>query len=399
MILIISFLVQLKLQLFKSESMDRNQVILTRCFSPYSSSRPGQNYQAAEEGLIIRSETGDHNDRKKHIMDKHSNRRKLGRNRTCVRGDDFDDENCHKSCILFLKRFKQARVRPEENFEPLGLIKEKHRYEAGRWERRRLVSRDEKMKLSADVYLASIDQCSKRAAGGSACTVLAAVVADWLHNNPKSLPQRRQFDELVLRGSLEWRNLCKDETNRAKFSDKHFDLDTVLEEKVKSLAVVTEKSCVGFFAMEEMPESLDFLQGDMSFDTIWDGILCTGESEEKIYIASWNDHFFVLKVEREAIYLLDTLGERLTEGCNQAYILKFDSESAIYRNSKDGEEEEDLLVSRGVRCCKEYIKGFLSAIPLCGLQEDIKMGRANEELLHRLLQIDFHFTAPKTVVD
>ncbi|KAK8966086.1 hypothetical protein KSP40_PGU010204 [Platanthera guangdongensis] len=342
MILIISFLVQLKLQLFKSESIDRNQVMLTRCFSPYSSSRPG---------------------------------------------DDFDDENCHKSCILFLKRFKQAKVQPEENFDPL------------RWERRRFVSREEKMKLSADVYLASIDQCSKRAAGGSACTVLAAVVADWLHNNPKSLPQRRQFDELVLRGSLEWRNLCKDETNRAKFSDKHFDLDTVLEEKVKTLAVVTEKSCVGFFAMEEMPESLDFLQGDMSFDTIWDGILCTGESEEKIYIASWNDHFFVLKVEKEAIYLLDTLGERLTEGCNQAYILKFDSESAIYRNSKDGEEEEgDLLVSRGVTCCKEYIKGFLSAIPLCGLQEDIKMGRANEELLHRLLQIDFHFTAPRTVV-
>lgn len=390
-------MLMLKLQLFKLESVERSQVILTGCFSPYSCRSAGKNNMPAEEGQIIRNETRDQNDHKKHIMNKHSNRRKLGRNRTRAPEDDVDDENCNESCIMFLKRFKEAKVRPVENFNPLGLINERHRYEAGRWERRKLVSRDEKMELSADVYLASIDQCSRRAAGGSACTVLAAVVADWLHKNPKSLPTRGQFDELVLRGSLQWRNLCKDETNRAKFSDKHFDLDTVLVEKIKSLAVVTEKSCVGFFPMEELPESFDFLHGDMSFDTIWDGILCTDESEEKIYIASWNDHFFVLKVEKEAIYLLDTLGERLTEGCNQAYILKFDSETAIYRRSKEG--EEDLLISRGVACCKEYIKGFLSAIPLSGLQEDIKRGRAKEELLHRLLQIDFHFTAPKTAVD
>ena len=37
----------------------------------------------------------------------------------------------------------------------------------------------------------------------------------------------------------------------------------------------------------------------------------------------------ILKVEADAYYIIDTLGERLYEGCNQAYILKFDSSTVI----------------------------------------------------------------------
>ena len=86
---------------------------------------------------------------------------------------------------------------------------------------------------------------------------------------------------------------------------------------------------MGFFRPEGMGDSFDFLQGAMTFDTIWDEItnammVESQNNEPKIYIVSWNDHFFLLKVEREAFYIIDTFGERLFEGCNQAYILKFD---------------------------------------------------------------------------
>ena len=73
----------------------------------------------------------------------------------------------------------------------------------------------------------------------------------------------------------------------------------------------------------------------MTFDTIWDEItnammVDSQNNEPQIYIVSWNDHFFLLKVEREAFYIIDTLGEILFEGRNQAYILKFDQETALY---------------------------------------------------------------------
>ncbi|XVE61367.1 hypothetical protein DITRI_Ditri06bG0033700 [Diplodiscus trichospermus] len=317
----------------------------------------------------------------------------------------------------------------------------------GSWEQKELVSRDGHMKLQAEVFFASIDQRSERAAGESACTALVAVIADWFQNNRDLMPIKSQFDSLIREGSLEWRNLCENENYRERFPDKHFDLDTVLQAKIRPLSVVPRKSFIGFFHPEGMDEGrFDFLDGAMSFDNIWDEISraaaeCPNSSEPQVYIVSWNDHFFILKVEPEAYYIIDTLGERLYEGCNQAYILKFDSNTVIHKlpnpsqssdakptgdqqiatavaepkisqvqqvNGKDEgstagaivtkpqelvkSEDSEEIVCLGKEACKEYIKSFLAAIPIRELQADIKKGLMASTPLHHRLQIEFHYT-------
>lgn len=297
------------------------------------------------------------------------------------------------------------------------------RFEIGTWEKQKLVSRDGKLELETQIFLASIDQRSEKASGEGACTVLAVTIADWLHQNPEILPLRCQFDKLVREGSSEWRNLCESEVHMNKFLDQHFDLETVLQAQVRPLTVIPEKSYVGFFELENMPNQLEFLKGAMSFDSIWDELgneqKMENEEEEGIYIISWNDHFFVLKVEKNVIYMIDTLGERLFEGCNRAFILKFNTESRVFKAPRGkmekkveskaiteddsintGEEEDDEtshqpeLVCQGKSTCKEFIKGFLAALPLKELQADIEKKIIGEAPLHHLLQIEFHCTAP-----
>ncbi|XVE96264.1 hypothetical protein REPUB_Repub02eG0205900 [Reevesia pubescens] len=317
----------------------------------------------------------------------------------------------------------------------------------GSWELKEVVSRDGHMKLQAQVFFASIDQRSERAAGESACTALVAVIADWFQNNHDLMPIKSQFDSLIREGSFEWRNLCENETYRERFPDKHFDLETVLQAKIRPLSVVPRKSFIGFFHPEGMDEGrFDFLHGAMSFDNIWDeisraGAECLNGAEPQVYIVSWNDHFFILKVEPEAYYIIDTLGERLYEGCNQAYILKFDRNTVIHKlpnvvqssddkstgdkqtataaaepkNSQvqqvNGKEEGSVagavvtkpvesirsedreeVVCEGKESCKEYIKSFLAAIPIRELQTDIKKGLMASTPLHHRLQIEFHYT-------
>ncbi|XP_061955558.1 uncharacterized protein LOC133677483 [Populus nigra] len=322
----------------------------------------------------------------------------------------------------------------------------------GRWEKKEVISRDGQMKLQTEVFFASIDQRSEQAAGESACTALVAIIADWFQNNHGLMPIKSQFDSLIREGSLEWRNLCENETYRERFPDKHFDLETVLQAKIRSIAVVPGKSFIGFFHPDGMDEGrFDFLQGAMSFDNIWDeisrtGLECPSDGEPQVYIVSWNDHFFILKVEPEAYYIIDTLGERLYEGCNQAYILKFDSNTIIHKlpnavESSDEKtmgdqqnvpavlepkdqhqvnlkeevastsgalvtkneepitseeplksEEEGEVMCQGKDSCKAYIKSFLAAIPIRELQADIKRGLMTSKPLHHRLQIEFHYT-------
>lgn len=316
----------------------------------------------------------------------------------------------------------------------------------GSWEKKEVTSRDGHMKLETQVFFASIDQRSERAAGESACTALVAVIADWFQKYRDHMPIKSQFDSLIRDGSLEWRNLCENKTYKERFPDKHFDLDTVLQAKIRPLSVASGKSFIGFFHPEGMDEGrFGFLQGAMSFDNIWDeisraGLECPSNGEPQVYIVSWNDHFFILKVEPEAYYIIDTLGERLYEGCNQAYILKFDSNTIISKmpdvvessdektasdqqtvtaaepknrhsqqaNAKEEgsvagamvtkpeelskSEEEEEVVCRGKESCKEYIKSFLAAIPLRELQADIKKGLMASTPLHHRLQIEFHYT-------
>ncbi|KAG9445258.1 hypothetical protein H6P81_016598 [Aristolochia fimbriata] len=307
-------------------------------------------------------------------------------------------------------------------------------FAVGSWEQKEVISRDGQLKLSTQVFFASIDQRSERAAGESACTALVAVIADWLQNNQETLPIKSQFDSLIREGSLEWRNLCNNEIYRERFPDKHFDLETVLQAKIRPLSVVPEKSFIGFFHPDEGIEGgLDFLHGAMSFDNIWDEISCAGSccsmvANSQVYIVSWNDHFFVLKVEPDAFYIVDTLGERLYEGCNQAYILKFDRNTTIYKLPNEGKsseekpesetgnqavvpvpkesvsstststeetgksKEEEEVVCQGKEACKEYIKNFLAAIPIRELQVDIKKGLMSSTPIHHRLQIEFHLT-------
>ena len=85
------------------------------------------------------------------------------------------------------------------------------------------------MELSTEVFFASINQRSERAAGESACIALVAIIADWLQNNPNSMPIKSQFDTLICEEYLEWRKLWELEEYRERFSDGNFDLETILQ--------------------------------------------------------------------------------------------------------------------------------------------------------------------------
>ncbi|KAJ9702586.1 hypothetical protein PVL29_004363 [Vitis rotundifolia] len=263
----------------------------------------------------------------------------------------------------------------------------------GSWEVKEVESRDGQAKLKASVFFASFDQCSVQAAGQSACTALVAVVAHWLHSNRYILPTRSQFDNLLTQGSSEWRKLCNSHIYQGCFPDKHFDIETVLQADLRPLSLLPDKSLVGFFS----PEKFVSLEGTRSFEDIWNEINGQNENQEpKVYIVSWNDHFFVLKVEAQACFIIDSLGKRLFEGCNQAYILKFDDSAVMYgKAKKDGaiNNEEGEIICRGKECCKEFIKRFLAAIPVRELEVEVKKGTVSPLTLYRRLQIDFHFTS------
>ncbi|KAL2324992.1 hypothetical protein Fmac_024050 [Flemingia macrophylla] len=301
----------------------------------------------------------------------------------------------------------------------------------GSWEQKEVVSRDGQMKLHTQIFFASIDQRSERAAGESACAVLVALIADWLKVNQIVKPIKSEFDSLIRDGSLEWRTLCENKDYIKRFPDKHFDLETVLQAEICAVCVVPEKSFVGFFIPEEPKgEGFDFLHGAMSFDSMWEEISHSASEldmvkEPLVYIVSWNDHFFVLKVEKDAYYIIDTLGERLHEGCNQAYILKFDTSTKIEKLSKENQASEpkplnvamkvngseknvvdeafivtsnesndrkEGIICRGKESCKEYIKRFLATIPIRELQVDVNKGMKASTPLHHRLQIEFHYT-------
>ncbi|KAL9247946.1 hypothetical protein vseg_021318 [Gypsophila vaccaria] len=360
-------------------------------------------------------------------------------------GDDIDFDRRQLSSDDS-KQFEES-VRSGSMFSEFG----DDNFAVGSWEVKELQSRDGSMKLRTQVFFASIDQRSERAAGESACTALVAVIADWIHTNRGEMPIKSDFDSLIREGSLQWRSLCENEDYKQRFPDKHFDLETVLEAKIRPLTVVQEKSFIGFFHPEGLEdESFHFLKGAMSFDDIW-GEICQAASklneasEPLVYVVSWNDHFFLLRVDWDAFYIIDTLGERLFEGNNQAFVLKFDMDTTIEQvpdqspikdekdidgksgsstekmaNNKptdeksrsastdqatevisvqesgegDGEKEEEYKVAvRGKECCKQYITSFLAAIPLRELQVDMKKGLMSSTPLHHRLQIEFHYTA------
>uniref|UniRef100_A0A0A9DR77 Uncharacterized protein n=1 Tax=Arundo donax TaxID=35708 RepID=A0A0A9DR77_ARUDO len=260
---------------------------------------------------------------------------------------------------------------------------------AGSWETREFTSRDAETRLKTPVFFASIDQRDDSAGGESACTALVAVLAAALHANHPTMPTRPELDALIRDGSSEWRKLCDDEAHMAQFPNRHFDLETILAARTRPIAVQHDKAFVGFF----QPESFASLSGAMSFDDIWREI--SGGDREPgradVYIVSWNDHFFVLKVESDRYYIVDTLGERLFEGCDKAYMLRFDGTSEMH--SLSALDKEEVIVT-GKECCREFINRFLAAIPLREELEIEKKGTGGIDggAPHRRLQIEFHFT-------
>ncbi|XP_038885600.1 uncharacterized protein LOC120075923 [Benincasa hispida] len=260
----------------------------------------------------------------------------------------------------------------------------------GRWETREIVSRDGKLKLKTEVFFGSFDQRSEKAGGESACTAIVAVIAHWLHSNYGVMPTQLELDNLIMEGSSEWQKLCNNECYSNSFPNKHFDLETVVQADVGPITVSAENSFVGFFS----PEKFNCLTEAMSFEQIWNEVNTKTFSnyESRIYIVSWNDHFFVLKMDENACYIIDSLGERLFEGCNQAYILKFDSSSLMFENQEKGEVGE--LVCRGKECCREFFERFLAAITIEELEEEQKKLGSCNFIPHQRLQIDFHFSSP-----
>ncbi|KAI3677333.1 hypothetical protein L1987_86958 [Smallanthus sonchifolius] len=247
------------------------------------------------------------------------------------------------------------------------------------WETREFVSRDGESKLNTQTFFASFDQRSDKAAGPSACTALVTVIAHWLMSNDlTTMPTVQQYDTLIIDGSSEWRTLCENKTHVAEFPDKHFDLETVLRAGIRPLTVSREKSFVGFFS----PEKFESLTGVMSFDDMWD---CEISRNLGVYMVSWNDHFFVLKVDEDGYYIIDTLGERLVEGCEQAYILRFDNGSCLTASGTS------QVIYKGKECCKEFIKRFLASIPLKELETEEQKQVVPYYSLHHRLQIEFNF--------
>nr|GEZ30102.1 hypothetical protein [Tanacetum cinerariifolium] len=247
------------------------------------------------------------------------------------------------------------------------------------WQSREFLSRDGESKLNTQSFFATFDQRSEKAAGPSACTALVTVIAHWLGSDKSNtMPTVQQFDTLIIDGSSEWRHLCENVSHVTQFPDKHFDLETVLRAGIRPVSVIREKSFVGFFS----PEKFDSLTGVMSFDDIWNHEISKNIG---VYIVSWNDHFFVLKVDEDAYYVMDTLGERLVEGCEQAYILRFDNGS--YLTTRGTEE----VLSNGKECCKEFIKRFLASIPLTELEFEEQREAVPYYSLHHRLQIEFNF--------
>ncbi|KAL5559715.1 hypothetical protein UlMin_035926 [Ulmus minor] len=273
----------------------------------------------------------------------------------------------------------------------------------GSFQIKEIASKDRKTKVITDVFLASLDQRSEWVNGIGACSVLSLVTAHWLHIN-QDLPTKSQLNRLIIEGSKEWNNLCNNEFKLVFFPDGHFDLETVLEAELRPLNVQPEKSFIGFF----FSEKFEMLKEVMSFDDIWDKIISdeTLANKPKIYIVSWNDHFFVLKVEENACYVIDSLGGRLHTYCNEAYILKFDKSSVIYDIIKEEEDKSEsdvntknkektydhIVICAGKECCREFIKRFWATMTLSELEEEKKKGELSNMTIFQKLQIEFHCT-------
>mmetsp|Transcript_28076 Transcript_28076/g.53467 ORF Transcript_28076/g.53467 Transcript_28076/m.53467 type:complete len:1120 (-) Transcript_28076:152-3511(-) len=255
--------------------------------------------------------------------------------------------------------------------------------------------------VTARVFLAGVDQ---RGAGGpGACSVLAVKMAEWLLAHPGALPvdpAAAQLDAILRGGVAEWLALCQVKENQLRFPDLHFDLETALGARpIESggqacISTCASRSFVGFLQPEGLAPGacpvLDcLLEGVMPLHSIW--LELVRVPLPATFLVSWNDHFFVLHLPSDGsgCFLIDSLGERLHEGCNRAYILHFDA--------SDG--------NHGVTSCALYLEKVVAQIPLKQLVEDVqqdakmtaegKSSKLDPIALLRLLQIEFQYVVQR----
>ncbi|KAG6628763.1 hypothetical protein CIPAW_14G036100 [Carya illinoinensis] len=76
----------------------------------------------------------------------------------------------------------------------------------------------------------------------------------------------------------------------------------------------------------------------------------------------------MLKVEEDAYYIIDTMRERLYEGCNQAYVLKFDKDTTIVRLSNENQASDDKPASDKVQP-KSCLDSSAEGAPVVQLNE------------------------------
>ncbi len=130
------------------------------------------------------------------------------------------------------------------------------------------------------------------------------------------------------------------------------------------------------------------------------------------YVVSWLDHFFVLRFSRErvrerdlanpnpnpsgggeedeevVVYVMDSLGERLCEGCKRGYVLRFDGSSSTGRGGGGAAAAAaagfigEVLPSRLLRQIGADVAAYASGAK--GAREP------SPEQLMRRLQIEFH---------
>jgi hypothetical protein len=252
-----------------------------------------------------------------------------------------------------------------------------------------------RVNVPAEVFFTAVDQ---RAVGGSAaCSVLAVAIAEWLLQHPGQLPTGgagAEFEKMIRDGVEEWNVLCERDDLKKRFPDLHFDLETAFKTKRRDenlqplvkLETCLLNSYVGFFQPKglekgDCPMLECLLDGVMPLAQIWDEL--ARASGPAVFLISWNDHFFVLKIERGACYLIETLGERLHEGCTRAYMLHFDD--------RDG--------AGGIKTLSRYLTEVVAELPLAQLVADIKQdlkqtkedqpSRIDPMTCLRALQIEF----------
>ena len=221
--------------------------------------------------------------------------------------------------LELVRKFQEGRD-PMKNAEKLE----------GLWERIRIHD------LPVEICFANIDQCSEGVDGHAACSTLAVAIASWMKNSPSLVPDKEgELDQLIREGSRVWREIFEDESNEIskRFPDMHLDLETAAQawaqKRSQTTCIDASKSFIGFLMPMDMSLSKwlkDATEGFLTFDQILEQAMQT--QNQDVYVVAWNDHFFVIRIcSPELIYLVDTLGVRLYDGCSKAFIVRFETDS------------------------------------------------------------------------